>query len=70
MLLLVSLVEFIYTCTKHEWLRARIENMWPLCDHYPLQRLVPIIDYNPIPAELNSASEFFSTAVNKAIISK
>lgn len=41
-------LEFIYTCTKHEWPRAGIETMWHLCEHYPLQRLVPIIDHNSI----------------------
>lgn len=59
---------FIYTCTKHEWPRAGMETMWRLCEHYSLQRLVPIMGHNPISCWVNSASEAFSAAVGAATI--
>lgn len=59
-------LEFIYICTKHERPRAGIENMWHLCDYYPLQRLVPRMITALFPIELDSASEPFSTVVNAA----
>lgn len=59
---------FIYTCTKHEWPRAGMETMWRLCEHHSLQRLVPVMDHNPISCWVNSASEAFSTAVDAATI--